>query len=83
MAPTNNNSKRPQLSKKWLYGSLAVIALIIGVVMDKEAVAAESDSAVDTVEQVEIDNANDEVEIDTSMQNDDFEADDSEDDMED
>ena len=83
MTTTKNDSKQPQLSKKWLYGSLAVIALIIGVVMDKEAVAAESDSAVDTVEQVKIDNENDEVEIDTSMQNDDFEADDFEGDMED
>lgn len=44
--------------------------------MDKEAVAAEDNLTINTVEQVNIDNEDGEVEIDTNVENDDFESDD-------
>ncbi len=76
MTSIKNDAKQPIISKKWLYGSLAVIALIIGLVVDKEAIAAEDDSTINTVEQVNIDNEDGEIAIDISMENDDFEGDD-------
>ncbi len=78
MATTDNHSKTPMISKKWLYGSLAVIALALGLFLDKDAVAAESNPIDNSVEQVKIDNENGDVEIDTDIENNDFENDDLE-----
>lgn len=61
MPTTNNNPKQKPISKKWVYGSLAVIALILGLYLDNAAVASEPYPVVD---QAEIDNENDDVEID-------------------
>lgn len=54
MATEDNNSRKPAISKKWLYGSLAVIALILGLYLDKSAVAAEYRAAVNSVTLVKI-----------------------------
>lgn len=39
MTIEDKNNKSPIISKKWLYGSLAVIALLLGIFLDKEAIA--------------------------------------------
>lgn len=54
MATEDNNSRKPAISKKWLYGSLAVIALILGLYLDNSAVAAEYRAAVNSVTLVKI-----------------------------
>ena len=54
MATEDNNSRKPAISKKWLYGSLTVIALILGLYLDNSAVAAEYRAAVNSVTLVKI-----------------------------
>lgn len=70
-----NDDPKPQLvSKKWLYISLAVIALILGFFLDNEATAAATNSSLDTVEQVDIDNGK--AQINTDIENGDPESND-------
>ena len=84
MATTDNNSKTPVISKKWLYSSLAIIALVLGLFLDRDVAAAESHPVDNSVEQVEINNEDGNVKIDTNiandMTNDDFEINDLEND---
>ncbi len=86
MTITNDKDKRAVISKKWLYGSLAVAALLIGLFLDNDAVAGQNNSAPDkfeelAVEQATIANEDDVVERTTDTENDDVES--YEDDMED
>ena len=82
MATTDNDAKTPTISKKWLYGSLAVIALALGLFLDKDAVAVEANPIDQSVEQLKVTNE-DSVKIDTDTENfesyeDDFTEDDEE-----
>lgn len=86
MTTTNDKDKRAVISKKWLYGSLAVAALLIGLFLDNDAVAGQNNSAPDkfeelAFEQATIANEDDVVEKTTDTENDDVES--YEDDMED
>lgn len=76
MTTTDNNAKRAVISKKWLYGSLAIAALLIGLFLDNDAFAAQDNPAPNAVEQVKINNEEGDVEIvsDMDMDNDDFES---------
>ena len=60
------------ISKKWLYGSLAVVALILGLYLDNSAVAAENNSAINNVATVKIDKQNGDIELVTASKNDSF-----------
>jgi len=72
MSTTDNESKTPSLSKKWLYGSLAVIALILGIFLDNNAVAGLNSSAVDAVKHPAIGNREGKVNSDATIENSDF-----------
>ncbi len=81
-----NSSKQSPISKKWLYGSLAVIALILGLILDSDARVADDQLSINTVDQAEIVKDDGEVKIDTTVNNesyksyeDDFMEDDAED----
>ena len=51
---TDNTPKKAVISKKWLYGSLAVAALLIGIFLDNDAVAGQNNLAINSVEQVSV-----------------------------
>ncbi|MGP4951590.1 hypothetical protein ACTXGO_05350, partial [Psychrobacter sp. T6-1] len=70
MTATEKKAK-PIISKKWLYGSLVALALIWGVYTNTEA--ANNNGAPNSVEQVQIDNGNDDIDIVTD---DDYASDD-------
>ncbi len=76
MTMTEKKPKPQIISKKWLYGSLVALALIWGVYSNTEA--ADNNSVLNSVEQVNIDNDNGEVDID--MENDDYDDDNESDD---
>ena len=69
MSTTDNESKTPAISKKWLYGSLAVIALVLGIFLDSDAAVGDNNSAIDTVKQVSIDNKQGKVNSDARIEN--------------
>ncbi len=77
MTATEKKAK-PIISKKWLYGSLVALALIWGVYTNTEA--ANNDSALNSVEQVNIDKDNDDIDIVTDRQSDEFDSRDETDD---
>ncbi len=77
MTATEKKAK-PIISKKWLYGSLVTLALIWGVYTNSEA--ANTNSALGSVEQVEIENDNDDIDIVTDIENDAYNSDDDTDD---
>ena len=76
MTDIGNKVKQPAISKKWLYGSLAIAALLIGLFLDNDAFAAQNNLASNAVEQVKIDKEEGDVEIitDMTLDNDDFES---------
>ncbi len=74
MIDTDNKIKQPTISKKWLYGSLAIAALLIGLFLDNDAFAHQNNSASNAIEEVKIDNEDDNAESDTDMDNDNFES---------
>ena len=51
---TDNTPKKAVISKKWLYGSLAVAALLIGIFLDNDAVAGQNNLAANSVEPVTV-----------------------------
>lgn len=82
MATEDNNSRKPAISKKWLYGSLAVIALILGLYLDNSAVAAEYSAAINPVTLVKTNQQDDNLERATTSENNDSDSADSDDDFE-
>lgn len=78
MNDENNKSKQKVISKKWLYGSLAIIALVLGIILNSDALADAYNpvfnltATATATEQVKVDNEND-------NDADDFIEDDSED----
>ena len=74
MSDTDNKIKQPAISKKWLYGSLAVAALLIGLFLDNDAFADQNNSTSNAVEELKIDSEDNDVESVTDMDSDDFES---------
>lgn len=64
-----SNEQKPIISKKWLYGALAVIALALGLFLDGDAIAATSNSVTDTSGAVEITKEDGEIDIESSVDN--------------